>query len=68
MKIAVLALAAAAVGLGYSAGVANAQPFCYQTGPGYEKCIDSPSGDYFNPVYQGPIYNNPWGPNYGGGY
>jgi hypothetical protein len=48
------AIATPATGLGLSAGVANASPFCYQTGPGYEKCIDSPSGDYFHPIYQGP--------------
>jgi len=37
-----------------AAGVANAGPFCYETGPGFEKCLSSPSGDYFNPIYQGP--------------
>lgn len=67
MKIAVFALAAVAIGLGLTAGVANARPFCYETGPGYQKCIDSPSGDYFNPIYQGPKYS-PWAPNYNGGY
>ena len=34
--------------------VANAGPFCYETGPGFEKCISSPSGDYFSPIYHGP--------------
>jgi hypothetical protein len=62
-----LTLAAAAVGPGASTGVANARPFCYETGPGYEKCLDSPRGDYFNPIYLGPRYS-PWNPNYNGGY
>lgn len=46
--------------------VANAKPFCYETGPGYEKCLSSPSGDYFNPIYQGPKLPQgsiPWVPS-----
>ncbi|WP_059016994.1 hypothetical protein [Mycobacterium sp. M26] len=48
------ALLLCAAGFAAPIGVANASPFCYDTGPGYQKCIDSPSGDYFNPTYQGP--------------
>lgn len=36
-----------------------------ETGPGYEKCLDSPSGDYFHPIYQGPKIDDqyiPWVP------
>lgn len=40
--------------LGLSTAVADARPFCYETGPGFQKCLDSPSGDYFNPIYAGP--------------
>lgn len=52
-KPAALVLAAAATGHGLCTGVADAGPFCYETGPGYEKCLSSPSGDYFNPIYVG---------------
>ena len=65
MSIGVILMSATALGL--SIAVADARPFCYETGPGYQKCIDSPSGDYFNPIYQGPkIYeggNVPWVPS-----
>ncbi|MFG1930878.1 DUF4189 domain-containing protein [Mycobacterium sp. NPDC048908] len=53
-------------GLGLSAGVADAGPFCYETGPGFEKCLDSPTGDYFHPIYQGPKLDDryiPWVPS-----
>lgn len=66
MKAVAFALVAAATGLGSSAFVASANPFCYETGPGYEKCISSPSGDYFHPIYQGPKVDHsyiPWVPN-----
>lgn len=63
--VATIFLTCAAAGLG--TGIANARPYCYETGPGYQKCLDSPSGDYFNPIYQGPKYS-PWAPNYNGGY
>lgn len=67
-RIAVLSVVSAVTTLGLSTGTADARPFCYETGPGYQKCIDSPSGDYFNPIYQGPkIYeggNVPWVPTY----
>lgn len=56
----------AITGLGFSTGVASAGPFCYETGPGFEKCISSPSGDYFNPIYQGPKLDDryiPWVPS-----
>lgn len=44
-----------------SAGVAAAGPYCFDTGPGYQKCVDD---DYTNPIYQGPkVYQ----PNYGAG-
>jgi hypothetical protein len=49
-----------------STGIASAGPFCYETGPGFEKCISSPHGDYFNPVYQGPKLPDgsiPWVPD-----
>src|SRR6478752_2304397 len=61
----VAAVAALVVGLGLSAGTASAGPFCYETGPGFEKCLSSPSGDYFNPIYQGPMLPDgyvPWSP------
>jgi hypothetical protein len=61
----VAAVAAFAVGLGLSTGTASAGPFCYETGPGFEKCLTSPSGDYFNPIYQGPKLPDgyvPWSP------
>jgi hypothetical protein len=50
-----------------STGVATAGPYCYDTGPGYQKCVSGGSGsDYLNPLYQGPkIYsgvNTPWAP------
>ncbi len=54
VKTAALALLVSALWLGPPASMASANPFCYETGPGYEKCISSPSGDYFNPIYQGP--------------
>src|SRR5690349_2886702 len=60
-----MAAATVVVGLGLSAGTASAGPFCYETGPGFEKCLSSPSGDYFNPVYQGPKLPDgyvPWSP------
>lgn len=53
-------------GLILSGGVANAGPFCYDTGPGYQKCISSPSGDYFTPIYAGPKLPDsyiPWTPS-----
>jgi hypothetical protein len=52
--------------LGVPTGVASASPFCFETGPGYEKCLTSPSGDYFNPIYQGPKMPDgyvPWVPS-----
>lgn len=58
----------AVAGLGFSTGVAGAGPFCYETGPGFEKCLSSPSGDYFHPIYQGPKLddgNVPWIPSAG---
>ena len=61
----VAAAMALVVGLGASASTASAGPFCYATGPGYEKCLSSPSGDYFNPIYQGPKLPDgyiPWSP------
>ncbi len=54
-----------AAGFGVSIGVANAGPFCYDTGPGYQKCISSPSGDYFNPTYAGPkVFDGGNAPSY----
>src|SRR5690349_22295107 len=61
-----MAAATVVVGLGLSAGTASAGPFCYETGPGFEKCLSSPSGDYFNPIYQGPKLPDghvPWSPS-----
>lgn len=52
--------------LGLSIAVADARPFCYETGPGFQKCLDSPSGDYFNPIYAGPKVPEsyiPWVPD-----
>lgn len=37
-----------------SAGVAGASPYCYDTGPGYEKCVDGSTDGFFHPIYQGP--------------
>jgi len=53
----------ATTGFALSTGVAGAGPFCYETGPGYEKCLTSPSGDYFNPIYQGPKLDRPYIPS-----
>jgi hypothetical protein len=50
----VAAVATLAVGLGLSAGTASAGRVCYETGPGFEKYLSRPSGDHFNPIYQGP--------------
>lgn len=53
--------------LALSAGLATAGPYCYETGPGFEKCISSPSGDYFNPIYAGPKVDHkylPWVPTF----
>lgn len=45
--------------------VAHASPFCFETGPGYQKCVTS--GHDLTPIYQGPtIYtggNVPWVPS-----
>lgn len=61
-------IASAATALGLSAGVATASPYCYETGPGYQKCVDGSSGGFFSPIYQGPqIRDNgslPWAPAY----
>lgn len=65
MKTAALALVVSALWLRLPMNMASANPFCYETGPGYEKCISSPSGDYFNPIYQGPKLDRsyiPWAP------
>jgi hypothetical protein len=66
-RILVSAVVAAAA-LALSTDVANARPFCYETGPGYQKCVDGSTGGYFDPIYQGPkVYdggNVPWVPTY----
>lgn len=54
----------ATTGFALSTGVAGSGPFCYETGPGYEKCLTSPSGDYFNPIYQGPKLDRPYTPSF----
>lgn len=59
---------ATAAALELSTGTANAGPYCYETGPGYQKCVDGSSGGFFNPIYQGPkVVDNgslPWAPSY----
>ena len=49
------------------AGIASAGPFCYETGPGFQKCVDGSTGGYLTPIYQGPkIYDGvtvPWVPS-----
>lgn len=61
-------VAVATAGLGFSTGAAAAGPNCYETGPGYQKCVDGSTGGYFSPIYQGPkVFNNgsiPWVPTY----
>ena len=63
-----VATAFAVAPLGLSSGTAAASPYCYETGPGYQKCVDGSSGGFFNPIYQGPqIRDNgalPWAPRY----
>lgn len=48
-----------------SSGVAAATPFCFETGPGYQKCVTS--GHDLTPIYEGPkVYdggNAPWVPS-----
>lgn len=65
---ALVATAVTAGLLALPASVVNAGPFCYQTGPGYQKCVDGSTGGYFDPIYQGPkIFNSgaiPWVPTY----
>jgi hypothetical protein len=67
-RLAVLGLAATATCFAGSAGVAAAAPYCYETGPGYQKCVDGSTGGYFDPIYQGPKVfsggNVPWVPTY----
>lgn len=63
-SIGVILMSATALGL--SIAVADARPFCYETGPGFQKCLDSPRGDYFNPIYAGPKIPDsyiPWVPD-----
>lgn len=61
-----LAAGSAAATLALSAGVAVAAPFCFETGPGYQKCVVS--GHDLTPIYQGPKVfdggNVPWVPTY----
>lgn len=65
MRIAGAGLLAVAGMVGLSTGVAAARPFCFETGPGYQKCVNS--GHDLTPIYQGPkIYeggNVPWIPD-----
>ncbi len=64
MSIEVILMSATTLGL--SIAVADARPFCYETGPGFQKCLDSPTGDYFNPIYAGPKIPEsyvPWVPD-----
>ncbi|MCV7359158.1 hypothetical protein [Mycolicibacterium fluoranthenivorans] len=49
-----------------SSDIASAAPFCFKTGPGYQKCVVS--GHDLTPIYQGPEVftggNVPWVPTY----
>ena len=58
--------ACVAVAAAPASGFAYAAPFCFETGPGYQKCVNS--GHDLTPVYEGPkIYdggNVPWVPSY----
>jgi hypothetical protein len=53
--------------IGQMTGIANASPYCFETGPGYQKCVDGSTGGYLDPIYQGPkVYdggNVPWVPS-----
>lgn len=66
MRIVGAGILSAAAVLGVSTAVADARPFCFETGPGYQKCVTS--GHDLTPIYQGPkIYeggNVPWVPTY----
>lgn len=67
-NFAMVAAVASLLVVGALSPVARASPFCYDTGPGYQKCISSPSGDYFNPIYAGPKVYGGSGPGYDSGY
>lgn len=69
LRFAALILASTAGCFGASSAVADAAPYCYETGPGYQKCVGGGgSNDYFNPIYEGPKVfdsgNVPWAPAY----